>query len=60
MYVCTYIAQKISSHDDIPMDTNPAYKMMTSDSSKEPTSCYEDVVQPPTVKMTSNPAYAVP
>ena len=51
-----------SPHDEIPMNPNPAYKVMNPDS-KDPTNPndYEDiVVQPSTVDMTPNPSYAVP
>ena len=53
------IVPKSSSHDNVPMDTNPAYKMMGSDPPKEPTVVYEDVAQSPPVKITANPAYSV-
>ena len=42
---------------------NPAYHTITDDYKKpvgEPISYYEEVKKPPEVKMTQNPAYAVP
>ena len=62
LYVRTYVVPKSSPHDEIPMNPNPAYKVMNPDS-KDPTSPndYEDVVvQPSTVDMTTNPSYAAP
>ena len=58
--VCTIIVHKGSFHDNVPMDTNPAYKMMGPDSPKEPTVVYEDIAQSPPVKMTTSPAYSIP
>ena len=60
--VYIYIVSKNSPRDEIPMNLNPAYKMMNPESPKEPTNHddYENVVQPRPISMTSNPAYAVP
>ena len=58
--VCIIIVHKGSSHDNVPMDTNPAYKVMGHDSPEEPTVVYEDVAQSPPVKITTSPAYSVP
>ena len=61
-YYYMYVVPKSSHHDEIPMNPNPAYKVMNPDS-KDPTSPndYEDVnVQSSTVDMTTNPSYAAP
>ena len=62
LYVFAFIVPKSSPHDEIPMNSNPAYKMMSLDSSKESTrhGDYENVVQPQPASMTSDPAYVFP
>ena len=62
MYVATGEILKLQSPTK---DTiNPAYHTITDHHSRksgeEPVGYYEDVTRPPEVKMTPNPAYAVP
>ena len=58
VFLCLIAVPKNSPRDDIPIDPNPAYKIMNPDSPKNNRD-YENI-QPTTVDMTSNPAYAIP
>ena len=58
------VGTSLDLHDPTKDTINPAYHTITDDHSKrsteEPVSYYEDVNRPPEVKMTPNPAYAIP
>ena len=59
-----YVGTSLELHSPTKDTINPAYHTITDDHSKkpveEPIGYYEDVNRPPEVKMTNNPAYAVP
>ena len=61
---CSFLLGTSSELHKPTNDTvNPAYHTITDDYKKpvgEPISYYEEVNKPPDVKMTQNPAYAVP
>ena len=55
------VGTSLELHGPTKDTINPAYHTITDDHSKrEPVSYYEEVNRPPEVKMTPNPAYAVP
>ena len=58
LYVFAFIVSKSSPHDEIPMKSIPAHKMMSLDSSKESTrhGDNENVGQPQPASVTSDPA----
>ena len=58
------VGTSLELHSPTKDTINPAYHTITDDHSKrsaeESVSYYEEVNRPPEVKMTPNPAYAVP
>ena len=65
--VCCHIGVYLGPQHDPPANeeaTNPAYDVITDDHSKKPVEkpigYYAEVIIPTQVKMTTNPAYAVP
>ena len=64
MLSCTYVGGPQHNPPTDEKATNPAYDTITDDHSKKPVEkpigYYEDVIIPTQVKMTPNPAYAVP
>ena len=59
-----YVGTSLELHSPTKDTINPAYHTITDDHSKisveKPISYYEEVNTPPEVKMTPNPAYAIP
>ena len=59
-----FAGASLELHKPTKDTVNPAYWTVTDDNFnkpvKEPVSYYEEVNKPPEVKMTQNPAYAVP
>ena len=59
-----YVGTSLELHGPTKDTINPAYHTITDDHSKksveEPISYYEEVNRSPEVKVTPNPAYAVP
>ena len=62
--IITLLGTSLEIHSPTKDTINPAYHTITDDHFKkpveEPTSQYEEVIIPSEVKMTPNPAYAVP
>ena len=62
--IWSYIETSMELHSATKDTINPAYHTITDDHFKkpmaEPTSQYKEVIIPSDVKMTPNPAYAVP
>ena len=57
------VGTSLELHSPTKDTINPAYHTITDDHSKkseEPISYYEEIIRPTEVKMTPNPAYAVP